>query len=248
MGSFSNKSLKTMHKTMDAASATEKIGRFIRRKVKRAGANGAVMGISGGLDSAVVATLCARALGPDSVMALIMPSPTNSHHDVQDAREMAADLGIHKKIIPLEGIQQAFLEHLPPDKTAKGNLTARIRMCLLYYYANHLNYLVVGTGNKSELSVGYFTKHGDGGCDILPIGDLLKTEVRQLARFLEVPRKIISKQPTAGLWLGQTDEAEMGMSYKWLDKVLAGNAKSNKVERMIKNSKHKRRTPEVCRI
>jgi len=233
---------------MDVASVTKRIERFIRRKVGQAGARGAVLGLSGGLDSAVVAVLCARALGPDNVMALIMPSSVSRHSDVEDAKTLAASLGIHRKVIPIDPILRAFMEHLTHDRMAIGNLMARIRMCLLYYHANHVNYLVVGTGNKSELSVGYFTKYGDGGCDILPIGDVYKTQVRRLARHLGVPEKIVKKEPSAGLWGGQTDEKDLGVTYKRLDMVLQGRASSRRIMEMVRASRHKRRPPEVCRL
>jgi len=234
--------------TMDAASAAKRIERFIKRKVRQAGAKGAVVGLSGGLDSAVVASLCLRALGPDNVLLLIMPSQVSHHHDVEDARALAGQLRVHKRVIPIDRILSAFMENLTHDRTTMGNLTARIRMCLLYYHANHVNYLVVGTGNKSEISIGYFTKYGDGGCDLLPIGDLYKTQVRQLARYLKVPKNIIKKEPSAGLWEGQTDEKELGITYKRLDAVLEGKASSKRVGKMVQASKHKRKPPEVFKL
>ncbi len=233
---------------MHSAAVEKKIEDFIERKVGQAGAEGAVLGLSGGLDSAVAATLCARALGPGRVLALIMPSPSTSHHDTETAGELASSLKIRSETIPLDSILDAFAEHLEPDRRAMGNLAARVRMALLYYRANRMGLLVVGTGNKSELSIGYFTKHGDGGCDILPLGDLYKTEVRELARHLKLPKDIIEKEPSAGLWKGQTDEGEIGMSYEELDRALKGESESERVEDMIKASDHKRNPPEVCRI
>jgi NAD+ synthase len=233
---------------MNSPQTAKKIEGFIARKVKNAGAHGAVVGLSGGLDSALVATLCTRALGPDNVLALIMPSIHTKHTDVEDAKQLAGGLEISERIIPISSILESFEEHISNDEMALGNLMARIRMCMLYYHANHLNYLVIGTGNKSELSIGYFTKFGDGGCDILPIGDLYKTEVRKLAKYLEVPQRIINKEPSAGFWPGQTDEEELGMSYNRLDKILRGKLKDRRIEEMIKKSRHKRRTPEVCSL
>jgi NAD+ synthase len=143
-------------------------------------------------------------------------------------------------------------------KLVQANLKPRLRMITLYYFANKLNYLVCGTGNKTELSVGYFTKYGDGGVDLLPIGDLLKRQVRQLARELKVPEYIITKAPTAGLWPGQTDEGEMGITYPELDDILEriekkrrqviAKKKLEKVKKMIKCSEHKRVGPNICQM
>ncbi len=242
---------------MDFLSAEKKIEAFISEKVKKAGARGVVLGLSGGIDSAVVAALAAKAVGPDRVLALIIPSPTNSPHDMQDAKDFAIKLGIHYKLLPMRPILDAFMGQLDRDEKAVGNLMARIRMSLLYYHANRLNYIVAGTGNKTELSIGYFTKYGDGGSDILPIGDLFKRDVRDLARGMEIPKRIIDKPPTAGLWPGQTDEGEIGLTYRELDNILSGDiaaagkapsAAELKVRKMMNASEHKRKLPEVCKI
>ena len=224
----------------------EKITRFIEKKVDEAKADGVVIGLSGGLDSSVVAALSVRALGKEGVLGLLLPSPTTNPDDTRDAEELARSLDIQYKKIPLEPILEAFRGSLEVDKFAYGNLMARVRMILLYYYANLNNLLVVGTGNKTELSVGYFTKYGDGGCDMLPLGDLYKTEVKELAKELAIPEKIIEKTPTAGLWEGQTDEGELGIKYEELDNVLKGKAKSERVQELIKASEHKRRAPDIC--
>jgi NAD+ synthase len=234
---------------VDFLAIENKIEDFIADKVRGAGAKGVILGLSGGIDSAVVAALSARAIGAKNVLALIMPSPVNKKSDVDDAKALASELGIRIEIIPIKDIMKSFSASLKPDSKAEGNLMARVRMSLLYYNANHLNYLVVGTGNKSELSVGYFTKYGDGGCDMLPIGDLLKTEVYELARSLKIPEKIINKAPSAGLWAGQTDEAELGVTYEELDSVLSGKKGIYfKIQRMVNSAEHKRRAPEVCKI
>lgn len=230
------------------SNSLKKIAEFIGKKVDEAKVNGVIIGLSGGLDSSVAAALSVRALGKEMILGLIMPSPTTNPDDTRDAEELARSLDIQYKKIPLEPILEAFRGSLELDKVAYGNLMARVRMILLYYYANLNNLLVVGTGNKSELSVGYFTKYGDGGCDILPLGDLYKTEVRKLARELVIPEKIIEKTPAAGLWEGQTDEGELGIKYEELDKVLKGEAKSERVRELITASEHKRRTPEICRL
>jgi NAD+ synthase len=172
---------------------------------------------------------------------------------------VAKILGIRSKTIDLSGIYDTFIRALPRGNSlARANLKPRLRMSALYYFANTLNYLVCGTGNKSELMVGYFTKHGDGATDILPIAGLLKKEVRKLARELGIPSHIITKPPTAGLWSGQTDEGEMGLTYRELDDILEriekkkpqaqAQAKVNKVKKMINLSEHKRQGPKICYI
>jgi len=234
---------------VDYNSVEKKIEDFIVKHAKRAKAKGIVIGLSGGLDSALVATLSSRALGSENVLGVLMPSATNSPHDIHDARLIAEKLGIQTHIVPIKSILDSFKIHFEHhDERALGNLAARIRMCILYYYANHLNYLVAGTGNKSELSIGYFTKYGDGGCDLLPIGSLYKTEVRELAKSMGLPQEIVDRTPTAGLWPGQTDEGEIGMRYSELDKILAGKAENIRVMQMVASTEHKRKMPEVCKL
>ncbi len=151
-----------------------------------------------------------------------MPSATTPAEDSIHGIDIAQKLGIDYKEIPIDSILNEFLSvsQLEDNDLAIGNLKARIRMSLIYYYANQKNYLVTGTGNKSEILIGYFTKHGDGACDFEPIGDLYKTEVFELSRLLDVPTEIIDKPPRAGLWDNQTDEAEIGMNYDLLDQIL----------------------------
>ncbi len=151
-----------------------------------------------------------------------MPSETTPTEDSVHGIEIAQKLGIEYAKIPIDSILNEFLSvsQLEDNDLAIGNLKARIRMSIIYYYANQKNYLVTGTGNKSEILIGYFTKHGDGACDFEPIGDLYKTEVFELSRLLDVPTEIIDKPPRAGLWDNQTDEAEIGMSYDLLDQIL----------------------------
>lgn len=215
------------------------------------------MGLSGGIDSCVVAALAKEAVGKNKLLALILPihSPVE---DLRDAALIARQLKITKKTVDLSGPYDNFLKILPRanKSIALMNLKPRLRMLTLYYFANKLNYLVCGTGNKTELSVGYFTKYGDGGVDILPIGDLLKRDVKALARELKIPEQIITKAPTAGLFPGQTDEGEMGITYPELDDILfriehkrpqrAGIKKVNKVKAMIKRSEHKRHKAQIC--
>ncbi|PIP19604.1 MAG: NAD(+) synthetase [Candidatus Omnitrophica bacterium CG23_combo_of_CG06-09_8_20_14_all_41_10] len=235
-----------------------KIVAWIRKQVKDAKAKGIVLGLSGGIDSAVAAVLAKEAVGRNNVLVLFMPCNSNPQ-DLKDAQLVVKSLELKTKLVDLSDIYNNFLRVLPKGPSlAKGNLKPRLRMAALYYFANKLNYLVCGTGNKSELSVGYFTKFGDGGVDILPLGDLLKSEVKELAKDLGIPEKIINRNPSAGLWPGQTDEAEMGIIYPELDDILerlenkkgqiVSKNKVNKVKGMIKKSEHKRKGAGICRI
>ncbi len=235
----------------------KKIVQWIRKKVKQANAKGIVFGLSGGLDSAVVAALVKKAVGKNH-RALILPCQS-AKPAVADAKSVIKKFKLKSKTVDLTQHFDSFKKALPRgNKVALANIKPRLRMIVLYYYANNLNYLVAGTGNKSELLVGYFTKYGDGGTDILPIGDLLKSQVRKLAKALDVPRQIIEKSPSADLWPKQTDEGEMGIMYDELDlilsalskekKVKVSKTKLDKVKRMMHNSEHKRRTPEICKL
>lgn len=199
---------------------------FIRDQVEAAGAEGAVLGISGGLDSATVAFLAARALGKDRVFALILPEAgVTPEADVGDAREVASILGIEAEEIDISKVLRSYFAVLPAKAApavVNGNLKARVRMTILYWHANLFRRLVLGTGNKTEIMLGYSTKFGDGAADILPISGLYKDEVRALARRLGVPDRILDKAPTAGLWPGQTDEGELGITYEDANAILRG--------------------------
>ena len=201
----------------------DKIVAFISSRVS--GAKGAVIGLSGGIDSALTAYLTVLALGKENVLGLLLPEKgITSKADIDDAIVVANTLGIEYKIIEISSVLASFSSVIPvfdnKAKTANGNLKARTRMCILYYHANLMDRMVIGTGNKTELLLGYFTKYGDGGVDIEPIGDLYKTRVRGLSRYMGVPERIIEKTPTAGLWPGQTDEGELGVSYEAADQIL----------------------------
>jgi NAD+ synthase len=237
---------------------------WLRQRATAATARGFVVGLSGGLDSAVVARLCQLA-APRQVVGAIMPCRSDPL-DEADAALVADAFGIPVIRIDLEPAHDALLAEaraalgaLPFEmrpamdeaagRVALGNVRPRLRMTTLYYIANSLTYLVAGTGNRSELTVGYFTKHGDGGVDVLPIGHLLKSQVRTLARYLGVPQTIIDKPPSAGLWLGQTDEAEMGFSYADLERYLTEGPEgvspglALRIERLIRSTEHKRSLP-----
>lgn len=238
------------------------ISNWIRRKVEEAGARGVVVGLSGGLDSSVVAVLCKRAL-PEETLGLIMPC-FSTPEDLEHARLVAERFQIPTRTIDLGPFFEGLVERLKEtigegeDIIAIANIKPRLRMIALYYFSNTLNYLVVGTGNKSEVSMGYFTKYGDGGVDILPLGDLFKSQVRELARELQIPEEIISKVPSAGLWEGQTDEGEMGITYEDLDRVLKGMEEGDlrgldedtvkKVKDKVSASAHKRQPPSVFKV
>jgi NAD+ synthase len=230
---------------------------FIRWKARK----GAVIGLSGGLDSCVVTKLCVEALGRDKVLALIMP---DKGEDMTDAISFAKSLGIEYRVIDISGILRDLEEELDKtnDRVVLGNLKPRVRMVILYYYANLLGRIVVGTSNKSEILTGYSTKYGDCAVDIEPIGGLYKTEVKKLARELGIRGKIIEKRPSAGLWKGQTDEGELGIKYEALDSVLrciydektsaeeaSGKTgvdleKVKEIQERIKRTEHKRKMPE----
>jgi NAD+ synthase len=240
---------------------------FIRNEIRKAGVDGAVVGISGGIDSALAATLTVKALGKDKVLGIHMPeSSLTLSEDRKDAKTLADWLGIEFQTIDISGIISAFMAAVPKSESADrlsiGNLKARIRMSLLYFHANRMNRMVIGTGNKTEILLGYFTKYGDGGVDLEPIGGLYKTDVWELSRRLGVPESIITKKPSAGLWEGQTDEAELGISYLQVDEVLKrleqyedpetilntleiSVEQLNSVINRIEKSEHKRSAPQV---
>jgi NAD+ synthase len=236
----------------------KKIIFWIRKQLKDSGAKGIVMGLSGGVDSSVVAALAKQTVGKKRLLALILPCRSQKQ-DLKDAKSIAKKLGIETKTLDLSDLYDNLIRILPGAASlAKANLKPRLRMLILYYFANKLNYLVCGTGNKSEIKVGYFTKFGDGAADILPIGDLLKKEVRKLAKELGITEQVITKPPTAGLWPGQTDEGEIGITYPELDDILERlenrrrqvlpKKKVDKVREMIKRSEHKRQGPKICYI
>jgi NAD+ synthase len=234
---------------METEVLAEKLTSWIRDRVVTAGCRGAVLGLSGGIDSAVAAVLCKRA-SPDSTLGVLLPCHS-APQDEEHARLVADKFSIATRLIVLDIVYDSLSELLPDEKTtpeamhlARSNLKARLRMVSLYYLANQLHYLVVGSSNRSELAVGYFSKYGDGGVDIAPLGNLVKAQVRDMARFLGIPHEIIEKPPSAGLWPGQTDEAELGLSYDDIDRYLLTGAADaevrSKIESRMAAYSHKR--------
>jgi NAD+ synthase len=244
---------------------TDAIVEWLRQRLARSAARGFVFGLSGGIDSALVARLCQLA-SPGNVVGVLMPCHSDPR-DEADARLLADHFQIPAVRVDLAPTFDDFTAtllqtvkalpkelfpdpaHQSEDLKAKlplANVKPRLRMTTLYFVANTLNYMVAGTGNRSELSIGYFTKYGDGGVDLLPIGNLLKSEVRAAARALGVPDPIIEKAPSAGLWLGQTDEAEMGFTYAELEDYLTKGpqtvspALAMRIDRLMRSSEHKR--------
>ena len=240
---------------------------FIKTYVENSGCKGVVVGLSGGVDSAAVALLCKQILGKNKTRCVFLPDDSTPKADFRHLELLIKKLDLSCKKIDITSIVQEISKHsvVKPDKLAIANIKARTRMVFLFEYSNMTKSLVCGASNKSELLVGYFTKYGDGGVDIQPIGDLYKTQVWELARYLKIPGVVISKKPTAGLWKGQTDEGELGLRYRDLDRILfclerkmdvtdiarALGFKKSVVER-VKNmrikSHHKRHSPLIPKV
>jgi NAD+ synthase len=247
------------------SSLADRMAAWIRDQVEAAGARGVVVGLSGGIDSAVVARVAQLALD-DAVVGVIMPAHSQPQ-DEADARLVASTFSLRTVRVDLSSPFDAMLTAIQGGATALpeiassgsdaagrlslANIKPRLRMTTLYFVASRLNYLVAGTGNRSEIAIGYYTKYGDGGVDMLPLASLVKREVRALAEELGVPRAVIDKPPSAGLWLGQTDEGEMGFTYADLERYLVegpqavGAELAATIERLAHTSDHKRRMPAV---
>lgn len=254
----------------DALALADQISAWLKEKLEASGADRFVLALSGGIDSAVVCGLCTRAVGADKILAVMMPSSSDPD-DAEAAQEVADAFGVMSTTVVLTDLADHFYQSVPdsktlwseilgvdstnddteaPTKLATANVRPRLRMITLYYLANLSQGIVVGTGNKSESMIGYYTKYGDGGVDLLPIVDLYKNEVRSVAKAIGVPERVITRPPSAGLWQGQTDEDEIGLTYEQLDATLvamdAGDTSGvepevlAKVERMNTASTHKR--------
>ncbi len=241
---------------MNSEAVVQHLVGWLKTEVEKAGALGITVGVSGGVDSAVAAVIAQKAF-PDDIMALFLPCESDIVDRVH-ARILFERFNIRHRVIDLDNayrlLATQFESYLklegPEGRLLRANIKARLRMIALYFSAQARHYLVLGTSNRSEMSVGYATKHGDAGVDLQILGDLLKKEVFELANYLEIPEQIINKVPSGGLWMGQTDEAEMGISYQELDKYLESKEGSpeltEKIERMIKASEHKRRMPAIA--
>jgi NAD+ synthase len=207
--------------TFDSNQALSTIKRFIAGKLLQSGHSGYVVGISGGIDSALAATLAKEAVGSEAVLGLLMPYQSSTPASVTDAIELAEWLGIEYRQIDISPMINAYYQEITEDMRLRaGNKMARERMSLLFDVAHETGKLVLGTGNRTEISLGYTTWFGDAACSINPIGELYKTEVRNLSRELGIPASILEKTPSADLWPGQTDEAEIGVRYEQIDKLL----------------------------
>lgn len=234
---------------------------WLKNKVNEADAKGLVVGLSGGIDSALTAALAVRAFCRENVCALILPCYSNKA-DEKDAKLVAKSLGINANTIGLDNVFGTMLAAVGSDlsRLAQANIKSRLRMVTLYSMANELNYLVAGTSNKSEIMIGYYTKYGDGGVDLEPLGDLYKADVYEMARYLEIPEPILIRPASAGLWDDQTDEQELGMSYDTIElviRVMEEKTPENnlpealdikdlkRIEQIFANTQHKREMPPV---
>ncbi len=194
---------------------------FIRSEIQRAGLQRAVMGLSGGIDSALACFLAAEALGPQNVLAIRLPYKSSSQDSMDDAQAVIDKTGVQSITIPISPMADALIEQFPDmNAVRKGNIMARMRMVVWYDQSAAFNGLVIGTGNKTEILLGYTTLYGDSGAALVPLGDLYKTQVRQLAAAVGVPQQIIQKPPSADLWKNQTDEGELGFTYAEVDRLL----------------------------
>lgn len=251
---------------IDAGRAGEKITNFIENIVANAEAEGVVLGLSGGLDSSTTASLCVGALGKDNVFGVFMPEEgVTKPKNAKDSEKIAEILGIRLEKVSISPIFEKMKDEIGlhwGGKVPDANMKARIRMVILYHYANLLDYLVAGAGNKSELRCGYFTKFGDGAADLRPLGSLYKTQVKEVAKEIGIPSEIIDKPPSAGLWKGQKDEEELGLTYDKIDRIYVGleiGLSENEIAKAIdvsksevqkfkdleKKSRHKLRQPPV---
>ena len=239
---------------------------FLKENFKKNGFSKAVLGLSGGIDSALAAYLLRDALGKENVLAIMMPYKSSNPDSLNHAKLVIEDLGINSKVIEITDMIDAYFKNeKDPTSLRMGNKMARERMSILYDYSSKENALVIGTSNKTEISLGYSTQFGDSACAFNPIGDLSKTNVWELSRYLNIPKELIEKKPSADLWEGQTDEQEMGLTYKEADQVLYRMLEENKtveeilnegfdkslvenIVRRMNRSEYKRRMPLIAKI
>ncbi len=239
---------------------------FLRESFKKAGFSKAVLGLSGGIDSALVAYLLRDALGKENVLAIMMPYKSSNPDSLNHAKLVVEDLGINSKTIEITDMIDAYFKNEKEATSLRmGNKMARERMSILFDYSSKKNALVVGTSNKTEIYLGYSTQFGDSACALNPIGDLYKTNIWDLSRYLKIPNELIEKKPSADLWEGQTDEQEMGLTYKEADQVLYRMLEENKkveevlaegfnkdlvdnIVRRMNRSEYKRRMPLIAKI
>ncbi|MDW8042878.1 MAG: NAD+ synthase [Nitrososphaerota archaeon] len=256
---------------IDAELIAEYLSRRLRQYVfEHAGKSGGVVGLSGGLDSTVTAYIAARALGPERVRCLILPTSVTPEEDLMDALTVVKELSIPEsnyRIIDVDHVVEEISARADvADRVVRGNIAARVRMVFLHAVAASTDSLVIGTSDKSELTIGYFTKYGDAGVDVMPIADLYKTQVRQLGMYLGIPERVLTKPPSPRLWRDHLAVDEIGMSYELLDSILylrfdmwmdservaeelgVDASLVERVERMVRSSQHKRMMPEVFRI
>ena len=212
---------KTRDLSIDTDLTRKILTGFIQTEITRAGFSKAVVGLSGGIDSSLSCYLAAEALVPENVLAMRMPYETSSPASLEHAQLVIDKLGVKADTVPITEMVEPLFERFPEaDQVRRGNVMARARMIVLYDQSQSFEGLVVGTGNKTEILLGYTTLYGDSACALNPLGDLYKTQVRQLARAMELPEVIIEKPPSADLWVGQTDEGELGFTYAEVDQLL----------------------------
>ena len=239
---------------------------FLRESFKKAGFSKAVLGLSGGIDSALVAYLLRDALGKENVLAIMMPYKSSNPDSLNHAKLVVEDLGINSKTIEITDMIDAYFKNEKEAPSLRmGNKMARERMSILFDYSSKENALVVGTSNKTEIYLGYSTQFGDAACALNPVGDLYKTNIWDLSRYLKIPNELIEKKPSADLWEGQTDEQEMGLTYKEADQVMYRLLEENKtaaevlaegfdkglvdnIVRRMNRSEYKRRMPLIAKI
>ena len=228
----------------DYAKIQQDIEVFLKNSVSQNKADGVIFGLSGGIDSTVVAYLAAKIFGKRA-LALVMPDSTVSpSSETSDALKVVGELELDYKLIDIDVIHKVYSNHLEPDERALGNLRARIRANIIYYYANLKNFLVLGTSDKSEYSIGYFTKFGDGSADLLPISKLYKTQLREFAKILGVPNNIITKKSSPNLWKEHIAEEELGITYEEIDSILYCLEKRLTIDEIIKKTEIKKESVE----